>query len=322
MLNRLSLPEPSPAKGFVAPNLSYQHLSSTLNAIPDLMFELDADGRHWDCHVLRTELLVVPIEDLLGRTINEVMPEEAAEALMQAIQDTIKNGYSDGTHIHLPTPLGERWFEVSMAPKEKIAGEAPRFIVLSRDITERKLKYLEAERLAFIDPLTELPNRHWLQQQLQQAHERSQSSGQYGAVLFLDLDNFKPLNDTKGHNVGDALLRLMAQRLKSTVRKGDLVARWGGDEFIIIQQLGIERNAARAVTKQVCDLIVERLNTPYELEGEMFTCPASVGVNLFNGHEQDIQQIIKHADLAMYKAKQANPGHYHFHNVAESNISS
>ena len=129
MLVRLMVPDDSPRpEDACHSNSSYENLSSTLNAIPDLMFELDAQGRHWDFRALRPELLVAPPEELLGHTVSDVMPVEAAQAVMNALNDTILKGYSHGTHIHLPTPIGNRWFEVSMARKERISGEEPRFI--------------------------------------------------------------------------------------------------------------------------------------------------------------------------------------------------
>ena len=308
LLMRLTLTDP------YGNTASYEDMSSTLNAMPDLMFELDEQGRHWDFRALRPELLVAPAEALLGHTVSEVMPPEASKTVMAALQETIENGYSHGTIIHLPTPIGKRWFEVSMARKEKRKGESSRFIVLSRDISDRMHKQIEAERLAYIDTLTELPNRHRLQERLEEAFENSKTSGQYGALLFLDLDNFKILNDSKGHYVGDQLLQLVAQRLRANVRKGDLVARWGGDEFVVmIQHLGAVRDDATQLTTLVCDQIIAHLNSPYELDGTIHQCYASIGVNLFNGSERSIEQIIDQADHAMYAAKESSAGQYQFY---------
>ena len=316
ILLSLMLPDPSRPNDAYLSNSSYENLSSTLNAIPDLMFELDAEGRHWDFRALRPELLVAPPEKLLGHTVSDVMPVEAAEAVMNALNETILKGYSHGTHIHLPTPIGDRWFEVSMARKENITGEEPRFIALSRDITERKKRQIETERLAYIDPLTELPNRHLLRKRLQLAIAASKKSGQYSALLFLDLDNFKTLNDTKGHDAGDLLLQLMAQRLRASVRKEDIVARWGGDEFVIMIQ-GLDHDRERATEKAslICEQMIGRLNIPYELNGYEHECKASIGINLFESNEQDIDQIIKRADTAMYSAKHSNSDQYSFFNT-------
>lgn len=314
ILLRLMVHDSSRPEDASLANSSYDDLSSTLNAIPDLMFELDAQGRHWDFRALRPELLVAPAEELLGNTVSDVMPEAAAQAVMNALNETILKGYSHGTHIHLPTPIGDRWFEVSMARKERISGEEPRFIALSRDITDRKNRQIKTERLAYIDALTELPNRHFLRERLQLAVETGKTSGKYGALLFLDLDNFKTLNDTKGHDAGDLLLQLVAQRLRSSVRKENIVARWGGDEFVIlIQGLDNDRQRAAEQANLICEQIIGRLSLPYELHGYEHICKASIGVNLFENGEQNIDEIIKRADTAMYSAKHSNSKQYLFY---------
>jgi GGDEF domain-containing protein len=216
---------------------SYEALSSILSAIPDLMFELDEEGRYWDVRVLRPELLVAPAEELIGHTINEALPAEAARTAMQAIEEANKNGYSHGKHLFLPTPAGERWFEISIAKKEAPANSetdpgSQRFIALSRDINDRKLAFLEAEKLAYQDPLTELPNRYAFKEGRLPHLESQQSQTHYSAILFLDLDDFKHINDRLGHHAGDRLLKAVADRLGGAVREDDIVVRWGEMNFL------------------------------------------------------------------------------------------
>ncbi len=292
-------------------------LSSTLNAMPDLMFELDADGRHYDFRALRTDLLVAPPENLLGRTVNEVMPAEAAEAVMLALRETHAKGYSNGTQIHLPTPLGERWFEVSMARKEQINGEEPRFIALSRDITERKEQQLKIEKLAYTDTLTSLPNRLLLEERLRMALRSGQRTGLYTAILFMDLDNFKALNDSRGHAVGDRLLQQFADRLRSSVRAQDLVARWGGDVFVVvIEAIGQDRAQTEAQARLICKQIIEKMTQPFNVDDNLCQCAVSIGVKLSNQDPGSIDQLIKHADMAMYDAKKNQGSHYRIYTEA------
>ncbi|MBY6194927.1 GGDEF domain-containing protein [Marinobacter hydrocarbonoclasticus] len=290
---------------------SYQHLSSKLDAIPDLMFELDEDGRHWDYRVLRPELLVAPPEQLMGRTVSDVMPAEAALKVMSAVRTAGQQGFSSNTHILLPTPSGERWFEISMARKQPHAGEGKRFIVLSRDITERKQQHLETERMAFYDSLTQLPNRYLLKSHLQRRTSEPGSHGRYGALLFLDLDDFKALNDSRGHHQGDQILKLVAQRLQGAVRDEDLVIRWGGDEFVVlVTDLADDEANARKTACLICDKITEKINMPYELDDFQYHCRASIGVRIFEDLDTDIEEIIRHADSAMYSSKKLKEAAY------------
>lgn len=300
------------------PHPSYDALSSTLSAIPDLMFELDEEGRHWDARVLREELLVAPTEKLLGHTVSEVMPEEAAKIVMASLDEAKRTGYSHGSHILLPTPLGELWFEISIARKEvsdpKIKEkEGMRFIVLSRDINDRKRAFLEAEKLAYHDSLTELPNRHALHNQLLEKLASQHKQGFHSALLFLDLDNFKQINDHNGHNVGDELLKVVAKRLKANVREDDIIIRWGGDEFIIlINMLAPEFHKAKEQVTSICQQIIEKIREPYGLDSGEFECHASIGIKLFNDTSQDINSIIQQADTAMYVAKNSQDQYFAF----------
>ncbi len=282
------------------------------------MFELDAEGRHWDFRVLRPELLVAPSEDLMGRTVREIMPHDAAQAVMAALEEAAIHGYSQGTHIHLPTPVGDRWFEVSIAKKEFIPGEELRFIALSRDITERKLRLLEAEQLAFFDRLTELPNRNALKDRLQSELRVQGKQDQLDALLFLDLDNFKALNDLKGHAYGDMLLKLLARRLRSSVSENDLVMRWGGDEFVILlENLGDTMEQAQENAVLICERIAAKTNMPYELNDYVHTCQVSIGIKIFKNTAADLEEVIQQADQAMYEAKKSRNLRYAFSGECE-----
>jgi diguanylate cyclase (GGDEF)-like protein/PAS domain S-box-containing protein len=189
------------------------------------------------------------------------------------------------------------------------------FVTIYIDITERKRMEDQVRQLAFYDALTKLPNRRLLDDRLSQTMAASKRSGGHGALMFLDLDNFKPLNDTHGHVVGDLLLIEVAHRLRSCVRETDTVARFGGDEFVVILT---SLNARKAQSISNAEIVAEkirvRLAEPYVLtikrEGEAETtvehlCTTSIGVALFIGHEASQNEILKRADAAMYQAKQA-----------------
>jgi diguanylate cyclase (GGDEF)-like protein/PAS domain S-box-containing protein len=172
------------------------------------------------------------------------------------------------------------------------------------DITERKAAEEEIQTLAFYDALTGLPNRRLLADRLKQALASSARSGKAGALLLIDLDNFKTINDLLGHDVGDLLLQQVAQRLQSCIREGDTVARLGGDEFVVIlEDLTEQPFEAAAQTEIIGEKLLATLNRPYQLAGREYRSTSSTGATLFSGHQQAIEELLKQADIAMYQAK-------------------
>jgi diguanylate cyclase (GGDEF)-like protein/PAS domain S-box-containing protein len=184
--------------------------------------------------------------------------------------------------------------------------EVTHYVAVFRDISQSKRSEQEIFQLAFYDPLTKLPNRRLLQDRLQQAMAVSTRNGWYGALLLLDLDNFKTINDTQGHATGDMLLIEVAQRLHHSIREGDSVARLGGDEFVVVLE-ELSNNLDEAVTQAelVAEKIRAELSHPYLLNrNENLTTP-SIGICLFRGHQDSAENLFKHADTAMYQAKKA-----------------
>jgi len=406
---------------------AHAQLQATIAAIPDLLFELGLDGRYYDYHSPRTELLAAPVDMLLGKLVCDVLPLDSAETVMSALREAHEKGLSNGKQFELSLPQGRLWFELSVSRKPVDPGQEPRFIVLSRDITERKrseedlriaatafeaqdgmmitdangvilrvnraftettgytseeavgqtTSMLRSERhnekfyatmwqnirdtrawqgevwnrrkngevypawltinavngadgsvthyvgihtditqrkiaedkiqnLVFYDSLTQLPNRRLMLDRLQQALASSARSGHEGALLFIDLDNFKTLNDTLGHEKGDLLLQQVAQRLASCIREGDTVARLGGDEFVVLlEDLSEFPQEAATQTESIGEKILTRLDQTYSLAGHEHHSTASIGVTLFSDHLNSTDELLKQADLAMYQAKAA-----------------
>ncbi len=174
------------------------------------------------------------------------------------------------------------------------------------DVTERKQAEQQIQQLAFYDPLTSLPNRRLLMERLRQACAVSDRDEQYGAVLFMDMDHFKMLNDTKGHDFGDQLLIEVGRRLQFCLREGDTVARLGGDEFVVVLEcLSERRTEAAQLAERVAEKIHDELNRPYQLKDYLHTSTPSIGIVLFRGHSDSIDDLLKFADIAMYQAKTA-----------------
>ena len=289
--------------------------AAVLNAIPDLLFELDIDGRYLDYRAPRADLLAAAPEDFIGKTVSEILPPDAAAVCMAALRAALEQGSSSGEQFELVLPQGSRWFELSVSRKAVAAGETPRFIALSRDITERKEAEARIARLAYFDSLTGLPNRPAFLERVDREIRRAEQHNETLAVLFMDLDGFKNVNDTLGHAAGDVILQWAAERLHDGLRPSDVlsratgfdddsagdvqVARLGGDEFTALL-LDLDRpEDAMAVAQRICTL----MRRPFQLDDRELTLSASVGVALYPADGHDAATLLKHADTAMYHAK-------------------
>lgn len=406
-------------------------LQATFDAIPDLLFELDIEGRCHACHCPRTSMLALTAQDLLGRRVPEVMPADAAQAVMAALHEADKIGYSGGKQIAFVQATGTTWFELSVARKSAfVANEDARFIVLARDITARKAseerlllaasvfsssregimvteasgaivdvneaftritgysredvigknprilssgrqgadyyngmwrclleqgywygeiwnrrkngevyaemqtistvrddqgkpqRYValfsditahkehqnQLEHIAQYDALTNLPNRVLLADRLHQSMVQAVRRGERLAVLYLDLDGFKAINDHHGHAAGDHLLITLAARMKESLREGDTLARLGGDEFVaVLINLNDSVDSEPTITR-----LLEAAARPV-MQGDLsLQVSASVGLTFYpQAEDVDADQLLRQADQAMYQAKSAGKNRYH-----------
>ncbi len=216
----------------------------------------------------------------------------------QAFRDLEIQRPSTGSTMH--------WACISGSPMFDTNGEFRGYHGIGRDISVQKQSAEEIHRLAFYDALTGLPNRRLLLEQLKKALHSNSRHHQHGALLFIDLDNFKTLNDTMGHDVGDLLLQQVAHRLVGCVRESDTVARLGGDEFVIVlEDLEPALHSAAAQADSAGKKILFTLNQPYDLAGREHHSSPSMGITLFDSHSSSVDELLKQADLAMYQAKAA-----------------
>ncbi len=201
-------------------------------------------------------------------------------------------------------------------------GKVTEYVAFFSDITARKQAEEEIHNLAFYDALTGLPNRRLLLDRFRQALSVSARSNHYGAVLFLDMDRFKTLNDTLGHDHGDLLLIEVAQRIQSCVREVDTVARFGGDEFVVLLE-DVDTSAEQASQKValIAEKIRAALAVPYQLNDHEHHSSPSIGVCLYCGNEKSVDTLLKHADLAMYQAKDSGRNAVRFHGAKNSSDS-
>lgn len=300
---------------------SQNNLKATLEAIPDVMLEMSLDGTYHDYHAPRSNTSFPPAEFFLGKNVSEVLPDDAAQAVMSALQEANEHGHSEGQEFALNTAKGTFWFEISLTKKIGGVADEPRFIVLSRNVTQRRTSEDEINKLAFYDPLTSLPNRRLMLDRLRQALSVSARSGRMGALLFIDLDNFKSLNDTQGHDKGDLLLQQIAQRLTQCMRMGDTVARLGGDEFVVmVEELSADRDDSAAQAETIGEKILAAISQPCPLAGLDYLITPSIGITLYHDHLQSTDELLKQADLAMYQAKAAGRNTLRFFDPAMQSV--
>lgn len=405
-------------------------MAATLQAIPDLLFELDGEGRYVQVLAHHQELLVDSPERLIGRGIRQVVPAEVADIVEEAMQEAAEKGTSSGRQYALTLAGRTHWFELSIARKASTAGEVPHFIVLARDISYRKRTeqslYLFAnafkhsgeailitdrnnrivamnpallrqsgfshhelmgrqptilssghvsrdtyreiwsalshsgywqgelwnrnkdggvhprwvsisairnaagevthyiasytdiserkaaeERIEFIahhDVLTGLFNRYSLEERLEQALLTARRKRERLAVMFIDMDRFKNINDSLGHHTGDNLLVEIGRRLQREVRSSDIVARLGGDEFILVLNDVGSDTAVGGLAAQ----LVKRLGEVYRVEDQVLHITASIGISLYPEDGEDVETLMKHADAAMYHAKEKGRSNFQF----------
>ncbi|WP_051953849.1 bifunctional diguanylate cyclase/phosphodiesterase [Xenophilus azovorans] len=286
---------------------SRAQLQATLDALPDALLELDLDGLCLRFHAARSTSL--ELDAPVGRTVAELLPGEPGAQIMAAVRDAYLGGVSTGRQFEHRALQGTAWFEVSASRKSAGEGREARFIVILRDITERMAAARQIEHLAFYDNLTGLPNRRLLLHRLQSALDGNQRHQRLGALLFLDLDNFKTLNDAQGRSVGDLLLKHTAERLTQLLGEGDTVARLGGDEFIVmLGAVGTRPEAAALQVQAFGDAVLAELGRPVQLPGLLYHGTASIGAALFGAYAVSLEDLLKQADIAMVHAKKAGGG--------------
>lgn len=253
------------------------------------------------------DLLGYSRAELVGRKTNTLRSGRHDLAFYEAMWDSInRTGKWEG-EIWDRRKSGDLillWTTITLVRNEQ--GAVTHYVATMIDISERKLQEEEIRSFAFYDPLTALPNRRLLQERLQRALTLTRRSGQHGALLFVDVDNFKKINDEHGHHAGDLLLHEIAIRLGRVGRASDTVARLGGDEFVmLLEQLNEDVELARTEARQIATKALLALASPYDLEGLSCHSSGSIGIAMFDQAEMDPERLMRHADEAMYQAKRA-----------------
>jgi diguanylate cyclase (GGDEF)-like protein/PAS domain S-box-containing protein len=275
-------------------------LATVLDLLPDAVCVVDGDGRFLFASASFERIFGYAPAEVIGRPIFELVhPDDRAETVRQAeqvmrgeVQRHFRNRYihKDGHSIDIQ--WSAQW----------LPGLGVR-IGVAREVTELRRIELELEHRASHDPLTGLPNRHRLQHELQRAIANAADGDGGLALLYVDLDGFKAVNDRGGHEAGDRILQEVAERLQQGLRRGDLVARVGGDEFVVLLPGCNDEGAARAIVRE----LRARLQAPCVSAGEPVHVDASIGIACFPADGDDPESLLAHADRAMYAARRQAP---------------
>jgi diguanylate cyclase (GGDEF)-like protein/PAS domain S-box-containing protein len=241
--------------------------------------------------------------DVLGQRVSDVLHGSFAD-MSESVAGVLQHGEWSGELSQSRRDGSLLIVESRCALVRSTDGRARSILAINTDITNRKTAEAKIEHLAFYDVLTELPNRSLLRERLERSIKSAGRRGSMGAILFIDLDDFKTLNDTLGHDIGDLFLAQVARRLTSCVRASDTVARLGGDEFVImLDGLSADEKTAAAEATAVADTILGAFLEPYPVGNGVYNSSASIGIALFGKPSDTVDDLLKWADLAMYRAK-------------------
>ncbi|HUF85508.1 MAG TPA: EAL domain-containing protein [Acidimicrobiia bacterium] len=287
-----------------------QHeLSSLLEGSPDLIARFDRELRHVYVNPAVCEATGLTREQMLGRTMRDLgAPTNLTEIWDPNLRKSFETSAEGEFEYPFVGPHGLRWYHARMAPEPNPAGEVETVLVVIRDVTDRKEMEDALTHQALHDPLTELPNRLLLLDRVEQALRRLDRHGGRVAILFLDLDRFKVVNDSLGHAAGDRLLVEVADRLLRASRPGDTVARFGGDEFVVLCEELLCDDDAVAIT----DRFAAELARPFTYEARPISLTASVGIASSGEPGADGAALLRDADAAMYRAKERGRARYEF----------
>ncbi|WP_196140315.1 sensor domain-containing diguanylate cyclase [Aliikangiella sp. G2MR2-5] len=294
--------------------LGGEALKSVLNALPELAFLITRDGKYLEVFGAPENLMVRRSKELIGNYVSNVMPEDKSEFVLATITECLKKKCNVNVVYQLEVPSGLCTFEAGVIPFEHPDHIDEAVLWFARDITEQVKKEENLRRMAFYDPLTNLPNRRVLDERLEEENARCRRHNQKSAVFFIDLDDFKAINDKYSHGFGDDVLVEVAKRLKLNVRIDDFVCRLAGDEFVVVLSMinGDENSVIQHCT-DAARVLLDKLSEPIIIDNIRVECEASIGVRLLPCKHQKAKRILRDADDAMYRSKEKGSGHISFY---------
>ena len=287
---------------------SAMRFRTAFDNIPDVVVIYDRDLRIQYINPATTRTTGLPVEAFLGKREDEIFPPSVIRPWQSLLHDALHEGRGGTMELEVRLAPGPRNLQVTCVPLRRPDGEVAEVMGITHDFTERKQAEEQAVRAALHDKLTGLPNRALLFEYSSHVFDRARRGQHEGAVLFIDLDRFKPINDLHGHQAGDSLLIEVAHRIEHCVRKSDMAFRIGGDEFLVL----LPHLEDRAEAARIAQRLNDALARPFLLGHNEVAISASIGISLFPHDGEDMQTLVNAADNAMYLAKEVGKNQWQF----------
>ena len=298
-----------------------QRLANVLGAVRDAIITIDQKGIVQSINAAGERIFGYPRTHILGQNIKMLMPSHHADHHDGYLDRYIKTGESELVNASMELEgqhANGAVFPIELTVTEMMEGSQRLFTGVIRDITERKRALDKIHHLAHHDALTNLPNRNLYMERVERAISRSKRSNKPLALMFVDLDRFKPINDELGHEAGDVVLKTVAERMLSCVRQSDTVARFGGDEFVAILENLDHADSAAVVAKKVLSKLSESIDVPSGQSAAVSaTVGASIGISVFPEDGATLDELARAADNAMYAVKDEGRNNFKFHKDLE-----
>ncbi len=287
---------------------SESRFRTAFDNIPDVVVIYDRDLRIQYINPVTRQTTGLPPETFIGKREIDIFPPELIAPWQPALRAALEQGIVQTVEVDVALNPGVRNLLITCVPLRDPNGDVHEVMGITHDFTDRKLAEAAAVKAALHDKLTGLPNRVLLFEYSSHVFDQAARNHHEGGVLFIDLDRFKPINDIHGHRIGDAVLKMVAQRIQRQVRKADLVFRLGGDEFLVLlPQLADSTEAA-----QIAQRVLKALADPMMVEGMELQLSGSIGISIFPRDGMDVQALVNAADSAMYHAKQLGKNNWQF----------
>lgn len=277
---------------------------------PDVIIRYDCEGRRVYVNPMGEKLFGCTAEDIVGKTPLDASPIPSEMMFMDKFHTVIQTGHSMEIETAFATPNGgQGWGHMRIVPEFDTNGNVVSVLTIGRDISERKTTEKKIEYMAHHDALTGLPNRILAQDRTEKILIKAQSTEKRAALLFIDLDGFKTINDSMGHSIGDEVLKTVALRLTEGLRSSDIISRQGGDEFLLI--LSDIEDINDIVT--IANKLLLQFENPFHVADHPLSLSASIGIAIYPEHGNSFESLLQSADMAMYKAKESGKNGYYFY---------